>query len=252
MSNLITFYDIPSTAPGNAWSPNTCKTRYSLNFKGIPYKTEWVEYPDIEAVCRKLGIVTAYKKEDGTPLYTLPAIYDPSTGTALADSILIAEYLDEKYPETPKLFPPGTRSLQQAALQAFASTLDPLWQFVLPATNGILNPRSEEYFRRTRESQYGKKLEDIPPVGKKKDEECAKVKAAFETVDGWLQKGKGPGESYFMGSTVCFTDLVIASYILWVRKIFGEASPEWQEVTAWSDGRWAKFMKGLEKYEKVV
>ena len=29
--------------------------RYCLNIKGIPYKTVWVEYPDIEGVLKKLG-----------------------------------------------------------------------------------------------------------------------------------------------------------------------------------------------------
>ena len=69
MSKPIVFYDIPGNAHSHkAWSPNTQKTRcallsrlrdvkvisersdlfsYSLNYKGIPYKTVWVEYPDI-------------------------------------------------------------------------------------------------------------------------------------------------------------------------------------------------------------
>lgn len=64
MTQPVVFYDIPGNAhPQKAWSPNTQNTRYAsrreqeglltdtlryiLNYKGIPYKTVWVEYPDI-------------------------------------------------------------------------------------------------------------------------------------------------------------------------------------------------------------
>ncbi|KAG5633812.1 hypothetical protein H0H81_005112 [Sphagnurus paluster] len=60
----------------------------------------------------------------------IPAIHDPNTNTTLAKSALIAEYLDSAYPDTPKLFPPGTRPLQYAFIDVFMSHLDALWQFV--------------------------------------------------------------------------------------------------------------------------
>ena len=31
-TDIIIFYDIPSTLPGKAWSPNTWKTRYVMNY----------------------------------------------------------------------------------------------------------------------------------------------------------------------------------------------------------------------------
>lgn len=220
-----------------------------MNFKGIPYKTEWVEYPDIEALCKKIGAPATAKKDDGTPMYTVPAIYDPSTKTAVADSILIAEYLDATYPDTPKLFPPGSHALQLAALYAYDQALEPLWQFAVPATNKILNPHSEQYFRRTRELIFGKTMEDLSPTGKDREVEWAKVKEAFGIVDAWLQKSDGP---YFMGNTICFIDLVVASFIIWSRKVFGEASAEWADLRTWNDGRWGKLMDGLEKYAKIV
>ncbi|THU86510.1 hypothetical protein K435DRAFT_868230 [Dendrothele bispora CBS 962.96] len=83
--------------------------RYSLNFKGIPYKAVWVEYPDIENTLKDLGIAASATKSDGkTPHYTLPAIYDPATKTGLTESLAIAKYLDEKYPDKPILMPKGT------------------------------------------------------------------------------------------------------------------------------------------------
>ncbi|KAF8074134.1 hypothetical protein FPV67DRAFT_788840 [Lyophyllum atratum] len=250
MAEPITFYDIPSTIPDQAWSPNTWKTRYSLNYKGLPYKTVWIEYPDIAAHSQKLGTAPTDVKGDA-PHYTLPAIYDPNTKTTLADSALIAEYLDATYPDTPKLFPPGTHALQHAFLSAFSPSLGALWQFALPATHTILNPASEEYFRRTREQVFGKKMEDIPPTGSARDEEWAKVKAGFDTVNGWLEKGKANGP-YFLGKEPAFVDFVVASFILWFKKIWGADSSQWKDIMSWNEGRWESFMNGLEKYEAVL
>ncbi|KAJ8699426.1 hypothetical protein PTI98_002541 [Pleurotus ostreatus] len=67
----IIFYDIPSSLEPQAWSHNTWRVRYALNIKGIPYQTVWVEYPDIEAVCKKIG---ASPTGEEAPHYTLPVI----------------------------------------------------------------------------------------------------------------------------------------------------------------------------------
>jgi glutathione S-transferase len=225
--------------------------RYSLNFKGIPYKTEWVEYPDIEALCKKIGAAPTEQKADGSPHYTLPAIYDPSTKTALTDSVQIAKYLDRTYPNTPKLFPPGSKALQHGALEAYFPKLTPLWRFALPPTNTILNPHSQQYFRPTREIMLGKRLEDAVPKGKDREEQWAKLKEGYGDIDAWLQQGKEDGP-YFLGNTNSFIDFVVASYLLWVKKVCGEDGPEWNDVKTWNDGRWIKFLGGLAKYEKVV
>ncbi|KAF5385139.1 hypothetical protein D9615_001086 [Tricholomella constricta] len=249
MSNVITFYDIPSKNPGQAWSPNTWKTRYSLNFKGLPYKTVWVEYPDIEALCKKIGAPPTATKADGTPFYTVPAIHDPSTNTVIADSILIADYLDKTYPDTPKLLPPGTHALQHAAINAYLPTGAPVFQFAIPLTHKLLGPGSQGYFRFHREKLFGKTMEDLTPTGPARDEEWAKVKAGFNVVDGWLQAGEGP---YFLGKTPAFIDFVIGSRLYWLRQIFTEDSPEYKDIMTWNEGRWATYVEGLKQYESVL
>ncbi|PSR72266.1 hypothetical protein PHLCEN_2v11858 [Hermanssonia centrifuga] len=93
--------------------------RYSLNYKGLPYRTEWVEYPDIEVLCIRIGAPPTSTKH-GRPRYTLPVIYDPSTNSVISDSVDIAKYLDETYPDTPKLLPAGTEAFQ-------AMFLDSVW-----------------------------------------------------------------------------------------------------------------------------
>ena len=89
--------------------------RYTLNIKGIPYRTVWVEYPDIKPLCLKIGAAATEKLPDGSPLYTLPVIFDPNTSKAIADSAAIARYLDVTYPtHVPRLIPEDMDALHAA------------------------------------------------------------------------------------------------------------------------------------------
>jgi len=247
----IIFYDIPSTNPGSAFSPNTFRIRYTLNFKGIPYKTEWVELPDIQPLCKKLGIPPTSKKADGSDHYTLPAIHDPSTGVSIADSILIAEYLEKTYPDTPKVFPNNTLALQATFVDALGGNLSAMFKFAVPVICSSLNPRSEEYFRRTREKAFGKAIEEVAPKGEAADAEWAKLKDGLTKVDAWYAKngGKGP---FLLGETASWGDIVFASFLMTARTLWGEDSQQWKDISSWNNGRWAGIIDALQKYATVV
>jgi len=248
---MLTFYDIPSSLPGNAWSPNTWKTRYCLNYKGIPYKTEWVEYPDIQPLCDKLGIPPTEIKA-GKPYYSLPAIYDPSTGAAVADSLLIAEYLDNTYPDTPKLFPHGSSAVQKAFYDGYIARLGPLFPFILPVVNLKLNPVSEVYFRRTREQTFGKRMEDVIPTGEAGVKAWKQLEDNLTVVAGWLKSSDGATGPFVMNDTISFADCVIAAYTYWIKLTFGEDSKEWKDVKSWNGGRWEKALEVMKDYSAVV
>jgi len=252
MSNVITLYDIPADSiPGKSWSPNCWKTRFSLNYKGLQYKTVWVEYPDVAETLEGAGIPAAFKRPDGTPLYTCPAIFDPATNTGISDSVLIAEYLDKQYPDTPKLFPAGSHALQYAFLDNFAAKIVPLFRFIIPGTHGKLNEHSQGYFRRTREVAFGRTMETMVPTGADRDEEWGKIKAAFDKFDQWLQTSRTDGP-YFVGKDQGFADFVLASFILWMKLIWGEQSAEWKDVATWNEGRWVKYLDSVQKYQTIV
>ncbi|KAF8878315.1 hypothetical protein BD779DRAFT_1613059 [Infundibulicybe gibba] len=249
-ANVITFYDIPSMMPGNAWSPNPWKTRFSLNYKGLAYKTEWVEYPDIEPLCKKLGAAPTETKATGEPHYTLPVIFDPRTKRAISDSAVIAEYLDEQYPETPKLFPEGTHALQYAFMDAYEQTLDALWAFAFPQTCARLRPGSEPYFRRTREKRFGMKMEALVPTGAARTEKLAQLEEGFGKYLGWI--ARNPGGGVFMtGDTPVFVDFMVAGYLVWI-KILWEDEEIWGQVKQWHGGKLGKLLAAVEKYTTVV
>ncbi|THU85871.1 hypothetical protein K435DRAFT_822303 [Dendrothele bispora CBS 962.96] len=220
---------------------------YSLNFKGIPFKTVWIEYPDIEKTLKDLGIAACATKPDGkTPLYTLPAIYDPVTKTGLTESFAIAKYLDEKYPDKPTLVPRGTETLQKAYIDATMSKSDALWQFVLPKTTWSLNERSEEHFRRGKQT-LSKTMEEMYPQGEKRKEEWKRLEEDFGQIDKWF----GKEDILVMGEEgkVCFADFAFAGFVIWIRIVFGKESEEWKDVSGWQSGRWGRMIQTLEKYE---
>ncbi|KAG5649664.1 hypothetical protein H0H81_002595 [Sphagnurus paluster] len=183
--------------------------------------------------------------------YTLPAIYDPSTDTTLAESASIAEYLDTTYPDTPRLFPPGTRALQYAFVDAFTAKLRPISQFVVLGSDEMMNPPSQAYIRRYREAAFGKRLEEIPPTGVVAEEEWAKFMSGWDVVGGWLERGKSDGP-FFLGKEPIFVDFVVASFLMFMKKVWGEESAQWKDLSGRSGGRWGMFLKALEKYEIAV
>ncbi|KAJ3489982.1 hypothetical protein NLI96_g1742 [Meripilus lineatus] len=251
MSDPIILYDIPGRdANFKAWSPNTWNARYALNFKGLTYKTEWVEFPNIEATAKKIGATPTAKKPDGTDYYTLPIIYDPSTKTFVSDSLPIAQYLDKTYPNLPLLFPPNTSALTAPFTTAVASNVSrSFFAIVVLNTWKVLNDESRDYFRRTREVLFGKKLEEVAPLGNAVDQWKAAEKG-FDTLNTWLSTAGG--SNFFAGDQIGYADIVVASHLIWARIVLGKDSNEWKTITEWNDGRWAKYLKSFENYETVV
>ncbi|KAF9054807.1 hypothetical protein BJ165DRAFT_1337959 [Panaeolus papilionaceus] len=249
---MIILYDIPSKLEGRAWSPNPWKVRYALNYKGLDHKTEWVEYCDIEAHCKALSIpADPYeKKPDGSAKYTLPAIWDTTTGAKVSDSRSIIEYLETTYPDKPSLFPNNTKGLQIAFEKAYKPQLDGLWLNILPLMPKVLNPASEKYFYRTRSEMFGAPLETLLPTGAAFEEGWAKLKAGLDVIDGWYQTTDVDGV-FLMGDKLGWSDIMLISYLKWVTLIWGKEEAKWKDIARWNGGRWAKLVDALEKYTEL-
>ena len=273
MQEPIVLYDIPWKAMGKAWSPNVWKTRfvilptqsrlsiltttllrfrYCLNIKGIPYRTVWVEFPDIATFCTEIGAPPTATTRDAKPVYTLPVIYDPNTKATISESTRIAEYLDSAYPDTVALLPKGPEAEQfQRACDKLLFGIDVL-SIMVPGVYTSLNETSQPYFRATREKRFGK-LEELAPVGSdKRKKHWEGVKNTFHTIAELLQ-GKAEQEKLFFssGSEVSYLDIRVASNLMWIRAIYGDDSKEWQDVLEWDGGRWGRFMDAFRKYEAV-
>ncbi|KAG8954393.1 hypothetical protein FRC04_011719 [Tulasnella sp. 424] len=257
-SNPIILYDIPANTDLKAWSISMWRTRFLLNLKGLPYRTEWVSYPDIQPTFEKLGIPHTSLKKDGSgrPHYTCPAIIDPTTPepTKLSDSTPITLYLEEAYKGVgPTVFPDGTKDAQLEFIDAVAVDASiAVGSLVRPAVPGILDPRGSEYFYRARSADLGKPLETVCLAGSdERKQTWEDLKRALDAIAKvYDQNVEGKGE-YFAGTDITYADICLAAIFMWARipsdrdKDMGVDSV-WGGIAKLDEGRWAKFMQKFE------
>lgn len=198
---------------------------------------------------KEVGGEPTAKKPDGSDYYTLPAIYDPKTGRVVTDSKKIAEYLDETYPNTPPLFPPGLKAAIALQNSVFVRALSPIFPPLIQAAYPAVNEVSQSFFRRTREAIFGKKFEEISPPSTH-DTAWATFKINLEDLSKAYAEN-GPGSKFFVGNTFTYADVVVASFLLWVKLVEGEGSAQWKEFGTWNDGLWVKLLDVTEKWQRV-
>lgn len=121
--------------------------------------------------------------------------------------------------------------------------------YLIPAIAKILRRPSKEYYVRTREEGFGKKLEDVVPTGEAHEVAWKEVEEGYGKLVLWLNEGTNAGAPFVMGDKVSFADFVIVSDLQWCMKGFGEDSNQWKDMIAWHGGRWAKLIDDLKKYE---
>lgn len=227
----------------------TLCSSYALHYKGIPYRTEWLEYPEIKPTLKNLGAPPTAKDPDGSDRYTLPTILDPSTGKVVTDSLPIAKYLDATYPDTPRLLPPGTENSQQAFHDMFfAEYALALYLIIIKFTSAALNPESSAYFERTKAERMGKPWEELeqntPGQWVKFESSMAELKDRFSEGD------YGDG-AFLNGNQITFSDFIVAACLLWAKVVCGKESDIWKRIIGMHDGFWGRYMKQFEKYEVV-
>lgn len=104
-------------------SPFAWRVWLALEYKGVPYELRMISFSDKD-----------HKKPEYlalNPRGKVPAIEDD--GFALYESPAILEYLDERFPDTPRLFPGDARQrarIRRLVLEAdlyFGASYDGLW-----------------------------------------------------------------------------------------------------------------------------
>lgn len=164
--------------------------RLILNFKGIPYKTEWLEYPDIAPTLKSFGIPPS---EPPSTAYTSPTIR--ISDKYVMDSRKIADVLEKEYP-SPSLHldSPILKKVEELAPQCITA-LVPV--YIPRAPRYVLNPPSAEYFERTRAARFGMPLSQLE--NEKGGESAWKI-----AEPKWKELGsllKAEGGPFFMGKT---------------------------------------------------
>ncbi|PVI04228.1 hypothetical protein DM02DRAFT_611662 [Periconia macrospinosa] len=182
-----------------------------LNYKGIDYKTEWVEYPDLVSKFKGFGLPPNDKNAPGYFTdYSSPAVkYED--GTYDMDSWLIAQSLERRYPEPSlHLDDPITVKIRDA----ISSLMDPLVPHVIPKVVYLLNKPSADYFNETREKSFGAPLSAVEQSAN--EEHWEKAKAPAKEVGDLLREHEGP---FFLGDKVSYADFIFVSFLHFLKRV---------------------------------
>ncbi|KAL4758143.1 uncharacterized protein BDW70DRAFT_170606 [Aspergillus foveolatus] len=271
----LTVYDILMREPVQeyACSPNPTKTRQTLNFKSIPYKTTWVDLPDIAKTRKSLGIPAGRKFADGSEFYTLPILVDSATNSKIGDSFDIAVYMHETYPSAGgDLFPQGVeldfRTSNTAMLVPLSelSEVARLEKYIRYAefnthvdaaftAHTILNVMGLPFNPETAEASKAEfcrragmpSFEAFNVTG----EARRGIMASFEGTLGdlarlFVRDQTGP---FILGDKPCYADFIVGG---WLR-MFSVCLPreEWEEVRGWHGGVFGKLFDGLRGFYKI-
>lgn len=202
-SGTYTLFDIPTKSPQVCWSMNTWRTRLLLNYKGLDYKTEWVEYPNISV---RLG--QHVPPNEGGPPFTLPAIQTPS-GSYVMDSYKIADLLEEQYPEPSLPLNTPTQSRFRDIMIELMSQLRPI--YIPRIAQRVLGSESLDFFIASRQNDVGMPLDEY---------EKQQGPGAFERAEPFMRQltallnetsSSGP---FFLGESVSYTDFMWAAILL--------------------------------------
>ncbi|KAL1931682.1 hypothetical protein VTP01DRAFT_9825 [Rhizomucor pusillus] len=232
----IRLYDLYLDTLGEIWSPNTCKTRFALNVKGIEYETEWLTFAGVHSAIPK---VTKTGKKP-----TVPVIEDlKHGGKAVQESWEIAQYLEEAYPDYPSLFHGNAGVHYFFHNYCTHNILTKVFKLCVLKIHSRITPKElQDWFRQDRETQFKMTLEEFA------GDENQHIKV--------LSHNLGPvgrvltSYPYLTGDKVGWADVVLAAYFT----LFARMRPDLFEQIVLNAPKYGSAFKAwwarMEKYRQ--
>ena len=273
-SSLI-FYDIKMKSPieQTCCSPNPWKARFALNFKHLPYTTEWIAIPDIANVRKGLGVPAGRNFADGSEYHTLPVLEDQLNNSLLGDSFDIAVHLQDRFPSSGQddLFPSQKLDFRYSPpfelmvplsqlktnrfpeYKEFNKSVDAVFTtYVQLSTMGLpFDPDNDaaskaEFVRRA--SAYGAtSWEDFTLTGDARENTKQSFCTALGPLSDLFCRTDGP---FLLGNRANYADFIVGGWLqLYCRTL---PHDEWQEVKAWHEGTFGRLHDALEAYAQVI
>ncbi|KAK0627322.1 hypothetical protein B0T14DRAFT_424770 [Immersiella caudata] len=204
----IVLFDIPTRPPRKCWSYNPWRARMLLSYKGLKYRTEWLEYPEI-----RKRLENHVPPNPSEPLYTLPAILLPN-GTYTMTNTSILHQINTLHPSPPLPYETPALALLFGHLEPF---MDSFRAIYLPAVaRNLLSETSAEYFRRNRSDSVGMSLEELE--GTRGGERAyGEMEVHLRGVTALL--GEDESGPFFGGTEVAYVDFVWVGLLVFVKKL---------------------------------
>lgn len=217
MAGKIVLYDLPCKGRCASWSPNVWKTRLPLNYKGIPYRTEWLKHQEIAPKLKELGIPPNEPAPGGPPQspYTVPAI-QLADATGVMDSAAIAAKLESIHPEPSLHLDNGLVEKVGPLIGKVAFPLLPV--FMPRIARDIILEEYVEWFREARAQTFGMPLDELERT-RGGDQAWEAAGPGLIELTGFLAKQKRDEGPFILGSQVCYADFLIVSMMEALRRI---------------------------------
>lgn len=188
-------FDLAASDPKIRFSPYCWRIRMALAHKGLDVTTIPWRFTD------KKALAFANTQQ-------VPVLVDDDV--VIADSMVIADYLEQRYPERPLFGSPEARAEANFIRHWVESVLSPgLVKQILVDIALILAPCDVQYFRTTREARFGMSLEAF----------CADRDARLPGFRDTLQPLRLTlsGQSFLNGLGPGFSDYLVFGALQWAR-----------------------------------
>ncbi|KAJ7057343.1 hypothetical protein C8F01DRAFT_1151754 [Mycena amicta] len=247
LANELTLFDLDCNAH-TPFSPRVWAVRLLLNYKALPYRTTFVGFSSIARVLSNAGVPPSRKTE---PLYTVPAIVDPSTPspTKLDDCRTIAAYLEATYPNSGRgsvVLPVGDNStLENLAIDGLVRAMTPL---VVPGVVALLDETDTEYYVQSRRKMWGMELEEICPPGTARETAVQELLHAINRLSSQFPPSNSMNDKStwtFGDHTPTFLDFELIGWLMWL-KVAGLPGT-WDAARGANGGRWQALLEKAEE-----
>lgn len=187
--------------------------RLALNYKGIAYKTEWMEFPDIKPTLISYGIAPN-DPASGNFEYSVPTVRLPD-GTYVMESRAIATALEKLQPEPSLDLDEDCINRTQGVV---GKIMGPFLPELMPkvATN-LLPQRSRVFFEETREVSFGMPLSELAKSDKAGEAAWQGAQAGVEELKALLAENtSGP---YIKGAQVSYADFIVVAVYQFLKRL---------------------------------
>jgi len=215
LSMSIVLHELVGADETRPFSPHCWKVVMALAHKGLPFERR--------AVC-----FTKVPEVEGGVSKTVPVIRNGSQ--MVADSFMIAAYLEETYPDRPSLFGGDGGQAMARFVESWTNAVlhGAMRDIALMDIHDALAPADQDYFRTSREARMGVTLEKVAQ-GRE-----AALKALPTTLLPLRLTLKS--QPWIGGSSPLFADYIVFGAFQWVRvtasvELFEEGDPvgDWFE-----------------------
>lgn len=216
----IVLYDL--VGADRYFSPFCWRIRWALAHKGLDVEIRPTRFTEIKEIC-------------GGGHKLVPVIDDG--GKIVANSIDIALYLDETYPDAPTLLPGPLAQTKFIENWSQAVVHPGLVRMVVNDIHDHLTPEDQPFFRETREKRFGMPLDQVQAD---RDERIDAFRASLAPLRVTLEEN-----DFLGGDTPVFADYIVAGAFQWARVI----SPF--KLLAADDPVHAWFARCLDLYDEM-